>query len=117
MAGFQLRKNQRFAEVVPVEYWREGTVGEGELNDLSLNGASITGTVPVSVGTVQRVQLYVPGDPEPLLVNRALVKWVKGLEFGIEFELLPDTVRAKLARLISGLVQKPCERRGFVCSR
>ncbi len=117
MAGYHLRTNQRFKEMVPLQYWREGPVGEGRLNDLSLSGASITGTVPVTVRMGLRVHLCVPGDPEPLLINRALVKWVKGLEFGVEFELLPAAVRAKLFRLISTLVHEPREARGVACSR
>lgn len=64
----------------------------GSLKDLSLSGRAITGTVPVSVGMVLKVQLCVPGDQEPFLINRALVKWVNRLEFGVEFEQQPARV-------------------------
>ena len=38
MAGFVMRKNQRFKELVPVQYRGEGIAGEGMLKDLSLKG-------------------------------------------------------------------------------
>jgi len=83
MAGFVMRKNQRFKELVPVQYRGEGIDGEGMLKDLSLNGGSITGTVPVRTGMALGLHMFVPGDPEPLLIGRAVVKWVKGMEFGV----------------------------------
>lgn len=114
MAVFQLRKHKRFNAVVPVRYGYAGTPCEGLLKDVSLGGSSIIGTVPVSVGMELMVQLSVPGDLEPLLISRALVKWVKGREFGIEFELLPaDT---KVHGLISTLVHDRCATRRFVWS-
>ena len=114
MAVFQLRKHKRFNAVVPVRYGYAGTPCEGLLKDLSVGGGSITGMVPVSVGMELTVQLSVPGNSEPLLISRALVKWVKGLEFGVEFELLPaDT---KVHGLIATLVHDRCATRRFVWS-
>ena len=108
MVKFHLRKHQRFNEVVSVQYGPEGTACDGALNDRSLSGASITGTGPVSVGMGLTVQLCVPGDPEPFRIERARVKWVKHRitrqEFGVEFELLPATVRARLHQLVSRLI-------------
>src|SRR5215470_793619 len=72
MAGFVMRKNQRFKELVPVQYRGEGIAGEGMLKDLSLNGGSITGTLPVRVGMALGLHMFVPGDPEPLLIDRAV---------------------------------------------
>jgi PilZ domain-containing protein len=117
MAGFHLRKNQRFNEVMPVRYRREGTVCEGLLNELALSGCSITGTVPVSVGMVLRVQLRVPGDPEPFLIERAMVKWVKRLEFGVEFEQLPAMAHARLQHLIFTLARDQRDMRAFAYRR
>ena len=40
------------------------------------------GNRPVSTGMVLALHIYVPGDPELLLIDRATVKWVKKAEFG-----------------------------------
>lgn len=60
--------------------------GEGIIKDLSLRGSYLTGNAPVSVGMALALQIFVPGDPEPLLIDRATVKWVKGSEFGVDFD-------------------------------
>jgi hypothetical protein len=86
MAGFAMRKNQRLKKLVPVRYLRDGIAGEGIIKDLSLSGSYITGNAPVSVGMALALQIFVPGDPEPLLIDRATVKWVKGSEFGMDFD-------------------------------
>lgn len=105
MAGFRMRKNQRFKESVPVLYRGAQTAGEGMLTDLSLSGGAVKGNEPVSVGMRLRLRILAPGDSEPLLLDRAIVRWVKGLEFGIEFDQPPATVQAGLLRKIATLVQ------------
>ena len=82
MAGFTMRKHRRLKKLVPVRYLRDGMTGEGIIKDLSLSGSYMTGNAPVSVGLALALQIFVPGDPEPLLIDRATVKWVKGSDFG-----------------------------------
>ena len=105
MAGFTFRKYQRFKESVPVHYHGHGSAGEGLLIDLSLNGGHIKGKMPVSEGMVVELNIPLPGDPEPLIIEQASVQWVKGLEFGIEFK--PQRVVAeRIIALIAELANK-----------
>ena len=106
MAGFAIRKNQRFKKLVPVRYLGGGMAGEGIINDLSLSGSYITGNAPVSVGLALSLQIFVPGDPEPLLIDRAIVKWVKGSEFGVDFDTPQPTVAERITTVISRLVKR-----------
>ena len=46
-----------------------------------------------------------PGDPEPLLIDRAIVKWVKGSEFGVDFDTPQPTVAERITTVISRLVK------------
>ncbi|HMU53847.1 MAG TPA: PilZ domain-containing protein [Nitrospira sp.] len=105
MAGFGLRKNQRFKDSVPVRFRGKEVVGEGMLKDLSLTGGSISGDVHVSTGMTLGLQLFFPGDREPLLIDRAVVQWVKGMEFGVELTASPQ-IAERLTRLISEKVKK-----------
>jgi len=105
MAGFVMRKHQRLKRLVPVRYLRDGMAGEGIINDLSLNGSYMTGNAPVSVGMALALQMFVPGDPDPLLIDRATVKWVKGSEFGVDFNLPQPTVAERITTVISTLVK------------
>ena len=100
MAGFVLRKGQRLKIFAPVRYRGNGIAGEGIIKDLSLSGSYITGNTSVSVGMVLALQIFVPGDPELLLIDRATVKWVKRANFGVDF----DTPRPKMAERITQVI-------------
>lgn len=106
MAGFVLRKDQRLNKLLSMRYRVDGIVGEGLIKDLSLNGSSMTGNVPVSVGMALTLQIIFPGDPEPLRINEARVKWVKDSDFGVDFERLQPKVAAEITRIISALVPR-----------
>ena len=105
MAGFVIRKNQRLKKLVPVRYLGDGIAGEGIIKDLSLNGSYITGKVLVSIGMALELQIFVPGDPDPLLIDRAIVKWVKGSEFGADFDTPQPKVAKRITTVISTLVK------------
>jgi hypothetical protein len=105
MAGFFVRKNQRIKRLVPVRYLGDGIVGEGIIKDFSLNGSYITGNAAVSMGAVIALQIFVPGDPEPLLIDRATVKWVKESDFGVDFDTSQSEVTERIAKIISTLVK------------
>jgi hypothetical protein len=105
MAGFVMRKNQRLKKLVPVRYLGDGIAGEGIIKDLSLSGSYMTGNAPVSVGMALALQIFVPGDPEPLLIDRAIVRWVKGSEFGADFDTPLPKVAERITKVISTLVK------------
>ena len=106
MAGFVMRKNIRLKRLVPVRYLRDGIAGEGIIKDLSLSGSYITGNAPVSVGMALSLQIFVPGDPVPLLINNATVKWVKGSEFGVDFDIPQPEEAERITKVISTLIKK-----------
>ena len=105
MAWFFRRKHQRLARLVSVRYLRDGITGEGIIDDLSLSGSYMTGNTPVSVGMALALQMFVPGDPEPLLIDRAIVKWVKRSEFGVDFDLPQPAVAERITQVIFTLVK------------
>jgi len=100
MAGFVLRKGQRLKTFAPVRYRGDGIAGEGIIKDLSLSGGYIIGNAPVSVGMALALQIFVPGDPELLLIDRATVRWVKRSKFGVDF----DTPQLKEAERITEVI-------------
>jgi hypothetical protein len=105
MAGFIMRKGQRLKTFAPVRYRGDGIAGDGIIKDLSLSGSYITGNVPVSVGMTLGLQIFVPGDPELLLIDRATVKWVKRAAFGVDFDAHEPKVAERITQLISTLVK------------
>jgi len=105
MAGFVMRKYQRLKRLMPVRYRGDGIVGEGIIQDLSLSGSYLTGNAPVSVGIALALELFVPGNSEPVLIDRGTVKWVKGSEFGVTFDTLQPKVVERITTLMATLVK------------
>jgi len=105
MARFVMRKDSRLKRLVPVRYLHEGIAGEGIIKDLSLSGSYITGNAPVSVGMSLNLQIFVPGDPAPLLIDHAVVKWVTGSEFGVDFDTSHPKQTKQITKVIATLVK------------
>jgi hypothetical protein len=105
MAGFVLRKGQRLKTFATMRYFGDGVAGEGIIKDLSLSGSYITGNTPVSIGMVLALHIFVPGDPELLLIDRATVKWVKRADFGVDFDTHEPKVAERITQVISKLVK------------
>ena len=105
MARFVLRDGQQLKTFAPAQYRGDGMAGEGIIKDLSLSGSYMTGNAPVSVGVALALQMFVPGDPEPLLIDRATVKWVRGSEFGVDFDIPQPKVAERITQVISTLVK------------
>jgi hypothetical protein len=105
MAGFVLRKGQRLKTFATLRYRGDGIAGEGIIKDLSLSGSYIIGNKPVSVGMALALQIFVPGDPELLLIDRATVKWVKRAQFGVDFDNSQPEVAERITQVISTLVK------------
>jgi hypothetical protein len=106
MGRFVMRKNQRFQASVPVLYQGKQVSGEGMAKDLSLSGWQIKGNEPVAVGMQLVLRVFLPEESEPLRIDRAIVQWVKGLEFGVEFDSLPAHASSKIERTVTAFVQK-----------
>lgn len=106
MAGFVIRKNQRFRESAQVQYRGEGVFGEGRIKDLSLSGSHVAGEVPVSKGMTLALHVVLPGDSEPLLIERATVQWVKGSDFGVDLGAPQRRVAERITKIVAELVQK-----------
>ena len=106
MARFVMRKHQRLKEMAPVQYLGDEMAGEGIIKDLSLSGSHITGNRGVSLGMALALKIFMPGNPEPLLIDRAIVKWVKWAEFGVDFDTPQPKVAERITTVISTLVKK-----------
>jgi hypothetical protein len=105
MAGFVMRKGQRLKTFATMRYFGDRVAGEGIIKDLSLSGSYIIGNVPVSIGMVLALHIFVPGEAELLLIERATVKWVKRANFGVDFDTHEPKVAEHITRVIATLVK------------
>ncbi|MGH7227740.1 MAG: PilZ domain-containing protein [Nitrospiraceae bacterium] len=59
--------------------------GEGLVQDLSLGGCRVESPTPVQPGTELELRIAVPQEMTPVAVERAVVRWARGREFGVAF--------------------------------
>jgi hypothetical protein len=85
-------------------YSHDNGCGTGTVWNLSLAGWRIDGTLPVTPGTVLSLWIVPPDNASALFVDRATVRWSRGLEFGVETSTLREQEAARLKRLVESFL-------------
>lgn len=74
--------------------------GEGAVLDISTSGCRATSSVAVQNGMLLKLSLFLPDYKWPLRVDQAIVRWVNGQEFGMEFTSIRLAQRERLRALL-----------------
>ena len=74
--------------------------GEATVLDLSTNGCHATSLTQVRVGMVLRLSLFLHDQQWPLRIDEALVRWIKGENFGLEFTGIRSAQRERVRGII-----------------
>ena len=74
--------------------------GEATVLDLSTNGCQATSLVQVKTGMTFRLSLFLHDQKWPLRIDEALVRWVKGANFGLEFTGIRPAQRERIRGII-----------------
>lgn len=74
--------------------------GEATVLDLSTNGCQATSLTQVRVGMVLRLSLFLHDQQWPLRVDEALVRWINGANFGLEFTGIRSAQRERVRSII-----------------
>ena len=74
--------------------------GEATVLDLSTNGCQATSLTHVQVGMVLRLSLFLHDQQWPLRIDEALVRWVNGESFGLEFTGIRPAQRERVRAII-----------------
>lgn len=101
---FHVRSFRRFPVQCSVYYSSDGFQGTGIAWNLSLNGWRIDGTHPVEPGTVVTLCVFLPGQHPTVFIDRAIVRWSRGQEFGIEVNSIKADEHARLEQFVTALV-------------
>ena len=105
---FTLRLNQRFPVHCSVTY-RAGLVqGKGTIWNFSLIGWKLSGDVPLQVGQTCALTVNLPID-ERIDVATAIVRWVRGQEFGLETLSIEKQTHIRVEHVIKRLVEESGE--------
>jgi hypothetical protein len=82
---------------------------DGTVLDLSLHGCRLSSNTPVNTGMVFTLRIEVPGCEEPIQIERAEVRWVRGQEFGLSFYAFTTKASEHLVEVIQQLQRQTNE--------
>lgn len=74
--------------------------GEAGVLDISTNGCQATSLETVTVGMALRLSVFLGDQQWPLRIDEAIVRWVTGQNFGLEFTGIRSAQRERLRALI-----------------
>lgn len=94
------RKHKRKKRALEVSFAGEHGEGEGVLHDLSPAGCGVLSQQKVPVGAFLTVQLHVPGDPESIKIEVAVVRYTLPDRLGLDFLQITPADQAKLTKLL-----------------
>ena len=98
------RKDARFPIVMHAVYtYRDSAAGEGVVEDVSMSGCKVRSTTPAIYAATLRLQVYPPGQPVPIEIQKALVRWTGDGQFGVQFSEMALEHQERLRRLIGEL--------------
>jgi hypothetical protein len=79
--------------------------GEGTISDLSKTGCRVQSDTQPSKDVELKLELFLSDYTWPMKVDRAVVRWIKGRTFGLEFVSMQAAQRDRLMRVIMRLKQ------------
>ena len=74
--------------------------GEAAVLDVSTNGCRVKSSVEVKIGMVLKLSLFLSDFKWPLRIDQAIVRWIDGKQFGLEFTSIRLAQRERLRNLI-----------------
>ena len=81
-------------------FGEEDFEGEGLIVDLSTRGCQARSLIPVQVGMRLRLALFIRDQPWPVRIEGAVVRWVLGNTFGLEFIGIRSAPRERIRCLL-----------------
>lgn len=101
------RKSPRFDVNFGSTFAGDTLAGQGTITNLSVGGCSIESKITLPAQSVVGLQIQLPDSRWPLEVKEAVVRWVRGNTFGLEFQLLSEPDTTRLQQLLQDLDQGP----------
>ena len=74
--------------------------GEATILDLSTGGCQATSLTEVRIGMTLRLSLFLQDQEWPVRIDGAMVRWVSGNNFGLEFTEIRSAQRERIRAII-----------------
>ena len=105
---FSVRSHRRFPVCCSVTYHAGLFKGQGTVWNFSLSGWKLSGDVPLQVGQTCSLTVNLPNQPS-LVVAAAIVRWVRGQEYGLETLVADKQTHRWVEQVITRLGQDSFE--------
>ena len=101
------RKHPRFSvslssTLVHKDHFRHA----GSVRNLSAKGCRVDSIISPFTGMQLTVQLHIPGEPQPILIDNAAVRWSGSAGIGLEFLTVAPLHQDRLDHMIRQLQPK-----------
>ena len=105
------RKNIRFPVQFRSSFSSIAMVGGvGSLVDLSLRGCRIESSTAVQPGASLELRISAIENEVQIQVQAAIVRWSRGQQFGLEFEVIASSEWVHLQKIVKQLELEPYQR-------
>ena len=78
----------------------------GSVRDLSVKGCRVESLISPFTGMQMAIQLHIPGEPQPILIDNAAVRWSGSAGIGVEFLTIAAPQQDRLSHMIKQLQPK-----------
>jgi hypothetical protein len=96
------RKTPRYQMQVRIFFASGSEEGEGVVQNLSKGGCCVTSETTVPEGAEFNAWIYFPDHEWPLKIERAVVRWTKADQFGLQFLELQPAQKERLRTVLAG---------------
>lgn len=97
--AYVLRPYRRFPVVSPATYEHWLREGQGIVWNLSPTGWRLSGNLPLEPGDICSLSVMLPTNA-PITVSAAIVRWIRGAEFGLETLVMNRKAQAQLGKYV-----------------
>jgi hypothetical protein len=105
---FVIRTYHRIPVRCAVYYLGGEFLGKGMVMNLSRTGFRVMGDHQVVPGMEFSIRLSLPDKEEPVEIQRVVVRWVRGLVFGVKILTLSPEEQDRLGNFLSARLRSYC---------
>lgn len=98
------REYDRIQMSFPLSYSGDGITGEGLTLNISMGGCSFTASSEMPDGAIVKLALKISSDAAPVIVDAAVVRYLRNQVVGVEFLRWQPGERERLQLFVRGLL-------------
>ncbi|MDH4084106.1 MAG: PilZ domain-containing protein [Nitrospira sp.] len=100
------RMYRRVSTEYPSCYLLGQVLRQSIIRDISLNGVRIQSLSDLPRNPLVMIRLWLPDQQDSLDIDQAIVRWVRGQEFGVQFVSLSNEADFRLAAHIERVLEQ-----------